>query len=152
MSGHRYDPPVPEFSTQEFLTPEWVAELDALARTATRRPSGPEGSTADPEAPGRLVTVELHVTDGAGGEFVFQVAFSGSTLRFVPGAPAEPDLLVTVDHRFAERIHRGDASAQDALAAGALKVRGDLELVGASAPALSALGEAFARARGTPDA
>ena len=110
---------------------------------------------------GRPLTVELHVTGTPSGEFVFQAAFGESTLRFASGSPSAPDLLVTLDYLFATRIHLGDANAQDALAAGALKVRGDLELVAASAPALSALGEAFAelealaataRLRRSPDA
>jgi len=149
--GRRYDPPVPEF-----LTPEWVAELDALGRRASPRPSGASDPMAETGGSGRPLTVELHVTGTPSGEFVFQAAFGESTLRFASGSPWAPDLLVTLDYLFATRIHLGDANAQDALAAGALKVRGDLELVAASAPALSALGdalaEAFAGLRQSPDA
>ena len=125
----------------EFLTPEWVAELDAAAR---RSPTlGPLGT--DPP-----FTVELRVYDtpGNGGdEFVFQAVFADGSTRFVVGSPSEPDLLVRLDAVFAARIRSGDANVQEALAAGALKVRGDLEGLVARAEALSAVGDVFAALR-----
>jgi len=133
----------------EFLTPEWVAELDARAREAGGSPAASAGA-------GRPLTVELHVTGAPNGEFVFQAAFGDATVRYATGTPAEPDLVVTLDAGFAARIRSGDANAQDALAARALKVRGDLEQLARAAPALAALGEAFgtvfAEPAASPDA
>ena len=144
-SGRRYDPPV-----AEFLTPEWVAELDEAARRS---------STLGKLGTNPPFTVELRVHDAPGhsgddadredgdGEFVFQVAFADGSARFAMDSPAEPDLLVLLDARFAARIRSGDATVQDALAAGALKVRGDLEGLVSRAAALSAVGDVFAALR-----
>lgn len=120
----------------EFLTPAWVAELDAVSRTSS-------GALRT----GSPVTVELRVLGAPGGDFVFQVAFGDGTLRFASGSPSEPDLLVLVDSLFAARIHSGDANAQEALAAGALKIRGDLRILAGTADALSVLGDLFAALR-----
>jgi hypothetical protein len=123
----------------EFLSAEWVAELDALARRVGTDVSGP----GDP------ITVELHVQGAPDGEFVFQAAFGEGTSGFVAGSPSEPDLVVLVDHSFAARIHSGDANAQEALAAGALKVRGDLGVLTRVGGALAGLGDRVAGLRPT---
>ena len=52
-----------------------------------------------------------------------------------------------VDYLFAARINSGDANAQEALAAGSLKVRGDLEALVGRAGALAEVGDVFAALR-----
>ena len=81
------------------------------------------------------------------GEFVFQAGFGAGSAGFAAGSPAEPDLLVFVDYGFAVRIHAGDANAQEALAAGALKIRGDLGVLAGAAVSLAGLGDVFAALR-----
>ena len=79
---------------------------------------------------------------------MFQAVFADGSTRFAVGSPSEPDLLVRLDALFAARIRSGDANVQEASAAGALKVRGDLEgLVVARAAALAAVGDVFAALR-----
>jgi hypothetical protein len=121
-----------------FLTAEWVAELDAVARksAALTCPGG-----------GGALRVELRVLDRDRGEFVFQAVFADGGTRFAVGSPAAPDLLLVLDAEFAARIRSGDASVQDALAAGALKVRGDVDALVARAPALAAVDDVFAALR-----
>jgi hypothetical protein len=122
----------------EFLTPEWVAELDAAAR---------ESSALGALDRGAPLTVELRVDDGERGDFVFQATFTDLGTRFAVGSPSEPDLRVTLAAGFADRIRSGDANVQDALQAGALHVRGDLEALVGRAPALAAVGDVFAALR-----
>jgi hypothetical protein len=121
----------------EFLTAGWVAELDALARQAGGVPPGA----------GAAFTVELHVQGAPGGEFVFQASFGNGAPGFAVGSPSEPDVLVFVDAAFAARIRSGDANAQEALAAGALKIRGDLGILAGTAVSLAELGDVFAALR-----
>ncbi len=131
----RYDPAV-----AEFLTAVWVAELDARAR----------GIGLDLSGTGAPVTVELRVHGAPDGEFVFQAVFGSGSSAFVAGSPSEPDLLVFVDYSFAARINSGDANAEEALAAGALKIRGDLGVLAGAAGALADLGDVFAALRPSP--
>jgi hypothetical protein len=131
--GKSYDPPV-----AEFLTAEWVAELDAWAR------GNPVLAAL---ADGEPMTVELRVRDAERDEFVFQAVFAAGEARFTVGSPSAPDLVVLLDAGFAARIRAGAANVQDALEAGGLKVRGDLDALVARAPALAAVGDVFAALR-----
>jgi hypothetical protein len=118
----------------EFLTREWVGELDAAARRS------PPFET---DAGGTPFTVELRVGDAPSGEFVYQMTVSDGAARFAVGSPAAPDLVVLLDAAFAARIRSGEENVQDALLAGALKVRGDVEGLIGRAPALAAVGTVF---------
>jgi hypothetical protein len=119
----------------EFLTPEWVAELDAAARDA------PDLRALGRDEP---LTVEMRIRGGAGDEFVFHAEFSADGTRFSLGSRAEPDLVLALDAEFARAIRSGDANIQDALHAGALKVEGDVEGLAGRAPALAKVGNIFA--------
>jgi hypothetical protein len=128
----------------QFLTPEWVAELDAAAREAPGlRALGRDGT----------FTVELRIRGGDGSDFVFHAAFTPDGTRFASGSPAgsepEPDVVLVLDTTVAQAIRSGDANVQDALLAGALKVRGDVQGLAARAPVLAAVGDVFAPLRET---
>ncbi|HZP28607.1 MAG TPA: hypothetical protein VFC99_06620 [Acidimicrobiia bacterium] len=117
----------------EFLTPGWVAELDAAARESP-------GLRALGAGPPFTVELQVGAAGNGAGEFVFQAAFGGGATRFTVGSPGVPDLVVRIDAGFAARIHAGTANVQDALLAGALKVRGDLDGLVERASALAAVG------------
>jgi hypothetical protein len=118
----------------EFLTREWVDELDAAARRAAR---------FETDAGGTPFTIELRVGGAPSGEFVYQMTVSDGAARFAVGSPGAPDLVVLLDAGSAARIRSGEENVQDALLAGALKVRGDLEGLVGRASALAAVGAVF---------
>ena len=122
----------------EFLSPEWVAELDGAARRSPAL-AGPAGDEP--------LTVEQRVRGGPPGDVRYHVVLADGGVRFVYGPAPEPDVLLVIDYAFAAEMHRGRGSAQDALAAGALKVRGDLDRLLARSEALLAIDDVFAAVR-----
>lgn len=123
----------------EFLSPEWIAELDRVARGTP-----PVAALAHAR-----LTIAHVVRVGARGEVRYAVTIDRGRLRVSADAPADADLTVITDVETARALHRGTANAQDALAAGTLKVRGDLHLVSGLDDALAQLDDVFAEVRST---
>jgi putative sterol carrier protein len=121
-----------------FLTPEW---LDALAAAAAEV-EPPAGLAPD----ARLVLGQ-EVRDTPAGDVRYQIVVEAAGLRVV-APPAEPaDLTFVCDLVTAVALARGEVNAQQALMAGGLRLRGDVERFAAAREALLALGDVFARVR-----
>jgi hypothetical protein len=119
-----------------FLSPTWIAELDAAA-----------GSTALPPDVGDL-TVELVVRGVPdAGEVRYHVRFAHGGLRVVPGAVESPDVRILSDYETAVAMHRVELSAQEAIARGRAKLQGPIQGVRGREAALRGLGDAFASVR-----
>jgi hypothetical protein len=115
----------------EFLSLAWVEQLDAAARTL---PAG--------DGPSERMVVEQEIA-GPRGTARYQVHVSAAEVRVHAGAPASADVVLVTDLATAVALHDGAVRAQDALAAGRLKVRGRAEALRACAPRLAELAAAF---------
>jgi putative sterol carrier protein len=121
----------------EFLSAEWIEALDAAARAATL----PE------TASGMSITVEQVVRDAPGGESRYHLCIEDGRARVEMGSATAPDLRLFADYDIAARIQRGEANAQEALAAGRLKMQGRFAHLVRVDDALRALEDVFAPVR-----
>ena len=121
----------------DFLSAEWIDALDDAARAATL----PE--TVAPVS----LTVEQVVRDSPGGERRYHLRIEGGAARVYPGPAEAPDLRLFADYDVAARIQRGEVNAQEALAAGRLKVQGRFAHLLRVDDALRALEDVFAPVR-----
>lgn len=126
-----------------FLSPEWV---DELARAAEAAPSL-RGDLSD-------VRLELRyvVPDAPGGEIAYTVSIANGRVRVDrsgqgPSSAVGVTLLLRAPYETAVALHRGERTAQDALACGALKVAGNLDALVRHRRALVALADVFASLR-----
>ena len=121
----------------DFLSAEWIEALDAAARAATL----PETASA------AAITIEQVVRDAPGGESRYHLRIEDGRARVQPGPAAAPDLRLFADYDVAARIQRGEVNAQEALAAGRLKVQGRFAHLLRVDDALRALEDVFAPVR-----
>jgi hypothetical protein len=120
----------------EFLSPDWIADMDAAARQATV-----------PAGVGNL-TVEQVVRDVPGqGEVRYHVRLSGGAVRVIAGPAGAPDVRVLADYETAVAMHRGVQSAQEALARGRAKLQGPIQGMRGREAALRALDDVFESVR-----
>jgi hypothetical protein len=123
-----------------FLTPEWFSALGAAAAEA-----GPLPGLAPDER--FVLGQEVRDVPGAEAAVEYQVVVDASGLRVVT-APAEPAHVTFVcDYGTAADLAAGTTNAQEALMAGRLRLRGDMERFAAAREPLLALGDVFARVR-----
>lgn len=125
-----------------FLTDEWLRELAAAARTAV--------ITGWPV--GERLTIE-QVIGATGGCEVSRWALeiSDEGVRVFPGGVDRPDLTFSSNAATASALAQGSLNAQQALADGRLRVRGDPTRLAALHDALAALSDIFAAARDSTD-
>jgi putative sterol carrier protein len=117
-----------------FLSPEWIAALDAAAREAA--------------VPAQVrLTIQQLVTDDGGGEVRYHLVFDEGRCRVVPGDAGAPDVTLVQTRETAAALSRGELNAQQALAAGRLKLRGDLGHLAKEGKALAAMEDVFAAVR-----
>jgi hypothetical protein len=121
----------------EFLSAEWIDALDTAAQAATLPESAADAS----------LTVEQVVRDAPAGEVRYHLRLEGRRARVRRGAAEAPDLRLFADYDIAARLQRGEISAQQALAAGSLKVQGRLQRLVQAGDALQALEDLFAPVR-----
>lgn len=117
-----------------FLSDAWLAELDAVARTATPPPAL------------RLVIQQV-VEGDHGPDVCYAIRIEDGRISVVPSRVADADITMTQDRATAAQIARGALSAQVAFMAGRLRVGGDLRAVMGRAGALAAVGDVFAEVR-----
>jgi hypothetical protein len=131
-----------------FLSTEWLAALDDAARHAPPVAALPAGG----------FVLEQQVRDvgdengDANGEVRYRFVFEGDGLRVEPVAPGDgdgtdADLTFVCDRATAVALARGDTTAQQALTAGALRLRRDVDRFAAARDALLAIGDVFATVR-----
>jgi hypothetical protein len=121
----------------EFLSAEWIDALDAAAQEATLPESAADAS----------LTVEQVVRDAPAGEVRYHLRLERRGARIRRGPAEAPDLRLFADYDIAARLQRGEISAQQALAAGNLKVQGRLQRLVQAGDALQALEDLFAPVR-----
>lgn len=127
----RYDPGV-----AEFLTAEWIARLDALARAA------PELADAADEP----VIVEQQVVT-ASGTVAFHLVLGPGPARVREGSAPDPDLTMVTTEDAARRIQAGTVNAQACLSDGTMRLRGNPEVLTRRAGVLAGVGDLFAAIR-----
>lgn len=116
-----------------FLSPEWIAALDRAAREAA------------PPTGARLTVQQVVRTED--GEVRYHLSIDDGSLRVGAGQAEAPDVTLTQDYAVAAAISRGELNAERALAAGQLKLAGDLQLLLHHARTLATLEDAFGAVR-----
>ena len=124
----------------EFLSPEWIAELDGAARASKAVRAATRELTA---------TVQQIVPDAPGGAVQYHVTIDRGNVRVHVGPAATPDLALLVDYEIARAINDGTATAQHALASGRLKITGGVAALAGHESALIAIGDIFGAVRAT---
>jgi putative sterol carrier protein len=122
----------------EFLSPEWVDELDAAARASDSLAA----RTRD-----LAFTVQQVVRNTPRGDVHYHVTADDNSVRVRSGAVESPDLTLVADYEVARAISAGTGNAQDALAAGRLKIEGGLALLLGNEGVFAALEDVFASVR-----
>jgi putative sterol carrier protein len=119
----------------EFLSAEWLSELDAAARSAS--------------APADLrLVVQQVVVDDDGAELAsYAVRIADGAVQVTPGRADDADVTFTQDQATAAAIARGELAAQRAFLDGHLRVGGDLTRVLDGARQLLGLVDVFGAAR-----
>jgi hypothetical protein len=115
-----------------FLSPEWIRDLDAIARSSTAL-AAPDGTS---------LVIEQHVEGTPQGDVVYHLVI-GRDPGVVSGSADHPDVVFVTDYETATDLHAGRINAQDAIAAGRLKLRGHLDVLLRHADVLSAVGDVF---------
>jgi alkyl sulfatase BDS1-like metallo-beta-lactamase superfamily hydrolase len=123
-----------------FLSPAWLAELDAAGRAA---------QALAPALADATLTIEQVVRGAPTGDVRYHIAIDRGAVRVHPGAADAPDLTFTTDYDAACALARGEANSQDLLVRGRFKVTGRIERLVAYAAALDVLDDAFADVRAT---
>ena len=117
-----------------FLSHEWMAVLDKAAQ----------------EVPVEARLVFQQVVTGCpdgDGEVRYHLRFGEGRLTVHPGQAPEPDLTVTASYPVAAALARGERNAQQALAAGQLRLSGNIDVLVSQARALSQLADVFGAVR-----
>ena len=122
----------------EFLSPEWIAQLDRAARAS----AAVRAATAELSA-----TVQQIVPDAPSGAVQYHVTIDHGDVRVHVGPAAAPDLTLLVDYEIARAINDGTATAQHALASGRLKITGGVAALAGHESALAAIGDIFGAVR-----
>ena len=124
-----------------FLSPEWLAEVEAVARRDERvRHSA---SMVD-------LTVR-HVVRGAPqGDIAYNVHIADGTVQVEPGG-TDGDVELTQDYGTAVAISQGAVTPAAAFAAGRLKLGGRVDVLVRTGDALAALTDVFAQVRETTE-
>jgi len=135
----RESPPRSEYhpAVPEFLSPAWVAELDAALRASALRA----------EAQDRALVYQLEAHGDDGTVRIHHLTIGPDGARAVDGSAAAPDLVLVTDADTALALHRNDCNAQAAIASGRLRIRGDLEAFSHHASTIASLGDLFATLR-----
>jgi putative sterol carrier protein len=119
----------------EFLSPEWIAALDARARSS------------DAFADAGDFTVQMVIRDAPTGEMTYRLVVADQSARVEAGSAESPDLTLSADYDVAGAISQGTTNAQEALASGGFKITGRLELLRGRENVFAAIADLFADLR-----
>jgi putative sterol carrier protein len=120
-----------------YLSPEWLAELQAAA------------SGTIPGLVGAADVVVQHEILGVYCDVLFHVVVGDEGVAVLPGPAEDATVTFTEDEETAAAITRGELSAQAAYMSGRLRVRGDVSTLAANSAVLAALDDVFASVRAT---
>jgi hypothetical protein len=123
-----------------FLSDEWIDELDRCAAGS---------SDLAAELAGVSLVVERRVSGGPFGDVAYVTRIEDGRVRFVAGPADDADLVILSDYPTACSLARGELNAQQAFAAGRLKVRGGLDMLVAHARTLAVAGVGLDGVRAT---
>ncbi|MGI8664030.1 MAG: SCP2 sterol-binding domain-containing protein [Acidimicrobiales bacterium] len=118
-----------------YLSPEWLAELQAAA------------AGAEPSLTGLADVVLQHEVTGASGDVVFHVVIGDEGIAVLPGPADGATVTFTEDDATAAAITRGELSAQTAYMSGRLRIRGDVTALARPSSIIVALDDLFAAVR-----
>lgn len=131
----------------QFLSPEWLVELEEAARSHDR--------LAELTGATRLVIEQRVVPDtGPGNDapgFVYHLALDHGTVSVAEGPAADPTVTFTQTPELARAIATGEESAQRAFMTGDLRVGGNLQELLIHQQVLAELGDVFAQVRARTD-
>jgi hypothetical protein len=122
----------------QFLSREWIEELDAAARSASSRVA---------DIGDRTIMIQQVVQEAPGGEARYYLEIGPGGMRVRPGSADAPVLTFLTHYDMARALQTGEANAQEALLAGRLKIQGELELVAGRENTFAALDDVFATVR-----
>ena len=137
-SSARWPPAGTLAGVVEFLSREWLAALDVVARESDQLRALAQDSP---------FVIEQHVSGGPNGDVTYQIIINEGGASVAAGSQAEPDIVLLTDYGTALALHRGEANAQHAVAEGRIKLRGEVGNLLGRADALSALDDVFASVR-----
>lgn len=128
----RYDPYV-----ADFLSPEWIAGLDTIARSAEELS----------DASDHPVVIEQQVIDDRGTTTTYHLVLGPGPARVNPGSAGHADLTLVATEAAARGIRDGTANAQRCLADGTLRLRGNPEVLTRQVDVLARVGDLFGATR-----
>lgn len=112
----------------EFLSPEWMAEVESVAPAVE---------------PAVSICVQYHVVGGPDGDIDYDVELSGGRLTLHPVTAGQADIRIRIPYAVAADLVAGRVTLHDAVLTGTVRVRGDLDRLQAATPALAVLSEAM---------
>jgi hypothetical protein len=113
----------------EFLSREWMAEVEAAA------------PAFDPTV---SICVQYQVVGGPGGDVDYTAELANGHLAVHPHGAAQPDIRIRVPYTVAADLAGCVVTLHDAVLAGTVKVRGNLDVLQTATPALAILSAAMA--------
>ena len=125
-----------------FLSPDWLAAMDAAAQSDPVLAAASNGVT---------LVVEQRISGAPGGDVCFHVSFDQGRVTVRAGPAPATSVSFNQDYSTARAIADGTESAQRAFMAGKLKVGGDLRALLDHQDALAALNDVFAKVRSQTD-
>ena len=124
----------------EFLSPEWIAALDAAASSSAAL----RDATADV-----AFVLQQTVTDTADGNVTWHVAVDHGDVRVRAGAAPHADVTFTQDDATARAVGSSGLSAQAAFMLGRLRIGGDVAILMEHRAAFDDLDDLFVDVRAT---
>jgi len=122
----------------QYLSPEWIDELDAAASASETL----RLATEDVD-----LVVQQQVLGGPDGDVAFHVVADHGNVSVRTGSSEHPDVTFTQDHATATSIGRGELSAQAAFMVGKLRVGGDVERLLTHRSAFAGIDDVFDEVR-----
>lgn len=115
-----------------YLSSEWITALDDEATRAA--------ADLAADLAGVTLVVEQRVVGAPDGDVAYVVTVDDGRVDVTSGThPGGADLVLTADYATARALASGDVNAQQAFAAGTLKVAGRIDRLVAASRALAAL-------------
>ncbi len=122
----------------QFLSPEWMDELNRAAA---------EDQELAEAARDVHLTLKQVVSRPGQDEASYTLRIDGGRVEVAPGEAGTPDVTLTEDYATAAALARGELTAQAALLAGLVRVKGDTEALARGQQAMARAQLCFDRVR-----